>query len=687
MDTSLDHAPEAPSRTVEPQQGMNDLGHIVQAIEIPDVIPFYRPTSQPISTDNPFALLDDADDTVDDDEMDGTFLASLRFRYTVASAKPSSKRRKTKANTELEREADVLLAALQANQGLSHAAAAINKSHELCSKVLRRYESMVQTLGATWALQRLAARNAPEVPEHEYLDALEAQLETSDPIAVLEKCVPNIQDRHILVAIADFDLLLKLQGPRFYDNNAWLTWLTKNNLTRRKNRSAMLTDHTLLTLLQSTELHQWMARPRAPPEYYKTAANWLLQRVNQHHPNSLCSAATLEVTMMVNANTSDCRHADTPTKLPPLSIISLNNNNITQKVAYIRRTFSQSHDHFIRKLASPTFILKKPPHVFGPESPTPLAIGSVNRLAFPRPHLATTVHPKSSLRDLVVIDDYEASVLNHRYLLVRGRLADRVVYLHNVYAPAEASERPAFFDALPRDFDVNDLHLVGGDFNVTLDDAIDALVPSSDKRRGRHELRCWLAALDVVDIYRQVHPAHRSFTCPTGTTRLDYIFISSQFTAAPFINARHIHDTTRSDHSAVAVHLEDTLTVGKGPWRTPPWLLELPEAITAVNDHLDDFLAKVSPDEDVGRMYDDMIFSLRSTLKLLHEERVAADHARLKELKLQLAQAVYDLQHHPSGVLVLHIQHIKAELKQYHAARSTLKAEERMQKFLAESSR
>ncbi|OQR89282.1 hypothetical protein ACHHYP_20263 [Achlya hypogyna] len=447
MATNQDNALEALSRNVEPQQGINDPGHIVQAIAIQDGAPFYRPTSKPISTDNPFALLDDADDTVDDDEMDGTFLASLRFRDTVASAKPSSKRRKTtEANTELKRESDVLLAALQANQGLSHAAAAVNKSHELCSKVLRRDDSMVQTLGAARALQRLAAINAPEIPEHEYLDALEAQLETSDPIAVLEGCVPNIQDRHILVAIADFDLLLKLQGPRFYDNNARMTWLTKNNLTRRK---------------------------------------------------------------------SQRRHADAPTKLPPHSIVSLNNNNnITQKVAY----------RFTRKLASPTLILKTPPLVFGPKSPTPLAIGYVNRLAFPRPHLgsqvgmlATTIHPTSSLCDLVVIDDYQASVLNHRYLLVRGRLADRGVFLHNVYAPAEASERPAFFDALPRDFGANDLHLVGGDFNVTLDDAIDTLVPSSDKRRGRHELRRWLAALDVIDIYRHVHPAHRSFTSPTIT--------------------------------------------------------------------------------------------------------------------------------------------------------------------------
>ncbi|ETV93291.1 hypothetical protein H310_12719 [Aphanomyces invadans] len=59
-----------------------------------------------------------------------------------------------------------------------------------------------------------------------------------------------------------------------------------------------------------------------------------------------------------------------------------------------------------------------------------------------------------------------------------------------------------------------------------------------------------------------------------------------------------------------------------------------------------------------------MIFSLRRTLKLLHETRVATDQAQLEGLKLQLAQAVYDLQHHPSEVLVMYMQHIKAELKQ-----------------------
>ncbi|ETV91075.1 hypothetical protein H310_14238 [Aphanomyces invadans] len=142
------------------------------------------------------------------------------------------------------------------------------------------------------------------------------------------------------------------------------------------------------------------------------------------------------------------------------------------------------------------YILKPPPHASGEKSPTPLAIGSVDHLAFPRaPGVAATIHPTSSLRDLKVVEDYTAPLFNHRYLLVRGQLADRVVFLHNIYAPAEASERQAFFDALPRDFDADDLHLVGGDFNITLDDDLDALAPSPGKRRGRHELGRWLTAL------------------------------------------------------------------------------------------------------------------------------------------------------------------------------------------------
>ncbi|ETV83034.1 hypothetical protein H257_04777 [Aphanomyces astaci] len=60
-------------------------------------------------------------------------------------------------------------------------------------------------------------------------------------------------------------------------------------------------------------------------------------------------------------------------------------------------------------------------------------------------------------------------LVNHdipgRYLVVRTEWSGLPVYIHNIYAPVEPHLRGAFFAALPRDFEHDSLHLVGGDFN------------------------------------------------------------------------------------------------------------------------------------------------------------------------------------------------------------------------------
>ena len=64
-----------------------------------------------------------------------------------------------------------------------------------------------------------------------------------------------------------------------------------------------------------------------------------------------------------------------------------------------------------------------------------------------------------------------------RCLVARTWWGGLPVYLHNVYAPAEPQLRGSFFEQLPRDFEPDSVHLVGGDFNLPLHSSLDTCSP------------------------------------------------------------------------------------------------------------------------------------------------------------------------------------------------------------------
>ncbi|KAH9120837.1 hypothetical protein AeMF1_007163 [Aphanomyces euteiches] len=121
---------------------------------------------------------------------------------------------------------------------------------------------------------------------------------------------------------------------------------------------------------------------------------------------------------------------------------------------------------------------------------------------------------------------YDKRVPN-RYLVVRTLWASTPVFFHNVYAPVEDDQRAAFFASLPTDFDDGDqgIHIIGGDFNLPLNTALDATSPSAKYNNGKAECLAWLAALRVTDAYRLKYPSTRVFSRPGRRNRLDYIFV------------------------------------------------------------------------------------------------------------------------------------------------------------------
>ena len=128
----------------------------------------------------------------------------------------------------------------------------------------------------------------------------------------------------------------------------------------------------------------------------------------------------------------------------------------------------------------------------------------------------------------MVIDNL--TVIN-RYIVVRVLVNNTPLYIHNVYAPVDSSERKLFFDHLNTElFEPQATHMVFGDLNTTLYPNLDA--SNSIHRHESSRLACleWLSKLGVVDAWRQHHPEDRVFT---GTlprkNRLDYILMSECF--------------------------------------------------------------------------------------------------------------------------------------------------------------
>ncbi|OQR85767.1 hypothetical protein ACHHYP_11416 [Achlya hypogyna] len=131
-----------------------------------------------------------------------------------------------------------------------------------------------------------------------------------------------------------------------------------------------------------------------------------------------------------------------------------------------------------------------------------------------------TETPRRSNGVAFVIDDNfpgfgELSHLAHLdvpaayYMVVHTKWEASDVYLHNVYAPCRAEQRPDFFSHLPRAFPDNN-----------------ATSQQPQQERGHTEFMKWLAAPDVLNPWRLHHPTERLFSGPHSTNRLDYILLS-----------------------------------------------------------------------------------------------------------------------------------------------------------------
>ncbi|KAG9398420.1 hypothetical protein AC1031_014607 [Aphanomyces cochlioides] len=141
--------------------------------------------------------------------------------------------------------------------------------------------------------------------------------------------------------------------------------------------------------------------------------------------------------------------------------------------------------------------------------------------------LATLIHPHSPLKNATQVP-HDNPVLRGRYLQVRCTLGPLTVVLHNIYAPAAFQQRASYFEELPRDFPPHALHIVGGDFNCTLNKDLDSLRPSTSTMAGTLQLEQWMHSLSLVDLFRRQNPVARTSLVATKTIERKMALLKAQ---------------------------------------------------------------------------------------------------------------------------------------------------------------
>ncbi|KAH9071363.1 hypothetical protein Ae201684P_009610 [Aphanomyces euteiches] len=368
----------------------------------------------------------------------------------------------------------------------------------------------------------------------------------------------------------------------------------------------------------------------------------------------------------------DINFSNVPTELVDWDpqIISLNTNGFSNSHRYILDKLSSVHDvSFIQetRFRTPSFhdrvafhwqritnhegslFFEEPIY---PEVSTSPATGG----------LATLIHPHSPLKNATQVP-HDNPVLRGRYLQVRCTLGPLTVVLHNIYAPAAFQERASYFEELPRDFPPHALHIVGGDFNCTLNKDLDSLRPSTSTMAGTLQLEQWMHSLSLVDLFRRQNPLARAFTSPTLTNRLDYIFCSSTLAGLRHWKATHMPHVPQADHVACRIITKrQTLRHGSGSWKAPTWLLRLPRAAEIVHGCLDRFLDKSPSFHNISKAYDMLVNDIRSQLKEFHSQRLEKQRLPLKQLTVEIASLLQVPNMRQDSVLVERVRDLQKQI-------------------------
>ena len=143
-----------------------------------------------------------------------------------------------------------------------------------------------------------------------------------------------------------------------------------------------------------------------------------------------------------------------------------------------------------------------------------------------------------------------------RFLTVKVTIDEECYFVTNIYAPTDYRDQDSFIRRLSKQLILNtDISkvVISGDWNTTLNPI--------DKRGGqpwratyyRNSLMNLMEELNLIDIYRQIHPTTKSFTYESkplnSKSRIDFFLISRPLSCC--IKSTGIRISIAPDHKSI----------------------------------------------------------------------------------------------------------------------------------------
>jgi exonuclease III len=181
----------------------------------------------------------------------------------------------------------------------------------------------------------------------------------------------------------------------------------------------------------------------------------------------------------------------------------------------------------------------------------------------------------------------------------------------NIYAPTVGTDRLNFLSQLDKYLLTRRKVIMGGDFNLVLDIAMDCFGGNPHGSIGSPELKRLLSKYHFIDIWRHQHPSLK--TCTWSNTdrsimsRLDKFYISVDLVDDSKI-VTGIHQCHLSDHDLVSFHIfymHHVLTWGRGVWKMNTSLLKHVKLRTEIISFWSDWTEAKMLFSDVGEWWDE----------------------------------------------------------------------------------
>lgn len=197
-----------------------------------------------------------------------------------------------------------------------------------------------------------------------------------------------------------------------------------------------------------------------------------------------------------------------------------------------------------------------------------------------------------------------------RYLILEASIQDANFLLVNIYAPNVISKQSSFFLTLSdliseQGQSAPDCKiLLGGDFNVTLDPALDCSGGNPSLKESVKFLEDIMMENDLVDIWRIRNPDNKRFTWrqknPIIQRRLDYWFISDMLQED--VVRCEIITPIKTDHLAIILEIDSLNDQQRGPsfWKFNNSLLEDPLFVQSLREKFPNWLQEINFCDDIG---------------------------------------------------------------------------------------